>query len=130
MNGLQTAEHNAWNPAPNNQRPHKSTTHEEQFYHVIHAWKGFKGGTVFFRRNNETSWTGAVSVCAPEDQFSRKRGRTVSRRRFFQQPEHNFIMTGEPSYDTAESLVLNAISGLAAARLMKILKIKDTVAFG
>lgn len=78
---------------------HKSTTHQERFYH-FDLWtddnkdlaKGchfsprffYTNVTVFARRHNQTGeWHMAVALCSRDDQFSRRIGRQVARRRYF-----------------------------------------------
>ena len=57
--------------------PHKSTTHEELFFHIENK------GTVFFRKE-AAGWGGTAALCSPKDQFNRAVGRNVARRRYFQ----------------------------------------------
>ena len=63
--------------------PHKSTTHEELFFHIENK------GTVFFRKEDSpidgAYWAGVAALCNPKDQFNRAIGRNVARRRYFQQ---------------------------------------------
>ena len=58
--------------------PHKSTTHEELFFHIENK------GTVFFRKEESGYWGGVAALCNPKDQFNRAIGRNVARRRYFQ----------------------------------------------
>lgn len=78
-------------------RPFRSTTHEERYYHVDNR------ATVFFRKE-EGSWLGSLSLVHPKDQFSRKIGRNVARRKYFN--GYKFYLTdNEPSYEAAVDLV-------------------------
>jgi hypothetical protein len=64
------------------QVPHRSNTHDERFYHIQ---DGAVRGTVFFRKETPTdNWRASVSLCHPNDQFNRKTGRVVARRRYFE----------------------------------------------
>lgn len=62
--------------------PHKSTSHEELFFHIENK------GTVFFRKEDSpidgAYWAGVAALCNPKDQFNRAIGRNVARRRYFQ----------------------------------------------
>lgn len=92
-------------PAMPVHRPHKSTTHEERFYHLRDA-EGRPYSTVFVRKEDGV-WYGNVAICNPRDQFSRRRGRTLSRRRYFLEGsrfEHGggWWIGTEMSYEVAE----------------------------
>ena len=78
--------------------PHKSTTHEERYYHVE------RYGTVFFRKEDDGKWYAAVVVREPRDTFVRQVGRKAARRKYFQQPNKR-LHVGLPSYDEAAHLV-------------------------
>lgn len=60
----------------NRGHPHKSTTHEEQFFHVGQE------GTVFFRKENGF-WSASASFRNPKDNFCRRTGRNIARRKWF-----------------------------------------------
>ena len=64
------------NEEANRGHPHKSTTHEEQFFHVNQE------GTVFFRKEHGI-WTATVAFRNPKDNFCRRTGRNVARRKWF-----------------------------------------------
>ena len=83
--------------------PHKSTTHEEQFFHVNQR------ATVFFRKEGEW-WCYSMSLCNPKDQFVKKIGRSLSRRKYFQ--GYRNVVHGKPSYALAEALVYDVITDL------------------
>lgn len=80
-----------------NQRPHKSTTHDEEFIHVGQR------GTVFFRKEDDGQWYCSGALCHNKDQFNRKTGRTVARRRYFNGMYSK--VEGEPSYEYAAKAV-------------------------
>lgn len=66
--------------------PHKSTTHEELFFHLIPAKDPALLNVTpvtFFWRKDDKYWRLSWAICAPGDVFSRKTGRTVARRRYF-----------------------------------------------
>lgn len=64
------------NEATNRGHPHKSTTHEEQYFHVE------QHGTVFFRKENGI-WAATAAFCDPKDRFCRRTGRNLARRKWF-----------------------------------------------
>lgn len=72
-------------------QPRRSTTHRERFYHfdVTSPENGslahVSNITVFIREDSPNSnfWNASVAACHSLDQFSRKRGRTVARRKYF-----------------------------------------------
>lgn len=88
----------------------KSTTHEEQYYHVripdydLVKGKWISGGTVFFRKE-KTGWVASVARCSVYDQFNRKKGRNVARRRYFL--KGGKYVEGVPTYELAERLVFD-----------------------
>lgn len=65
----------------NRGHPHKSTTHEEQYFHVEQE------GTVFFRKENGI-WAATVAFRNPKDNFCRRTGRNIARRKWFGQGPH------------------------------------------
>ncbi len=74
---------------------HKSTTHREKYFHlVIKDHPRYSHATVFAREEDEGSggWRFSVALCSVKDQFSRKVGRSVARRKYFQEnrPELSF----------------------------------------
>ena len=87
--------------------PHKSTTHEERFYHFTAGLRGFNGGTVFARKEGD-NWFVSTSLCHYLDQFQRRRGRTQARRRYFQKPTSRQLYGQEPpSKDGAFNVILD-----------------------
>lgn len=86
--------------------PHKSTTHDERFYHVTieGVEDGTKRGTVFFRKESDGQINASVAVCHAKDQFNRRMGRNVARRKYFQGKTRPVPLM---SYDVAEGLLLN-----------------------
>jgi len=65
----------------NRGHPHKSTTHEEQYFHIGQE------GTVFFRKEFGL-WGATASFRDPRDQFNRSVGRNTARRKFFGNGPH------------------------------------------
>ena len=67
--------------------PTKSTTHNEKFFHlVVEDHDKVYAATVFAREDVPGSnlWGFAVAFCSHSDQFCRRTGRQVARRRYFQ----------------------------------------------
>lgn len=86
-------------------RPHKSTTHEEMFFHIHEPLHGYRGATVFFRRNNEGYWQGAAAFCSMKDMFNRRIGRCQARRRYFRDGCHLLDHSlAKPKYEDAVKL--------------------------
>jgi len=76
--------------------PHKSTTHEELYFHIDDV------ASVFFRKENDGVWYGCAALRNPDDQFCRRTGRQVARRRYFQFRDANYGFSVErPSYEDA-----------------------------
>ena len=65
----------------NRGHPHKSTTHEEQYFHIEQY------GTVFFRKENNM-WAATAAYRNPKDNFCRRTGRNLARRKWFGQGPH------------------------------------------
>lgn len=64
-----------------------STTHKEKYYHFrdqSRAPAKLDGITVYLREDEPGMWSGAAALCVKPDQFSRKTGRQVARRKYFQ----------------------------------------------
>jgi len=88
-------------------RPHKSTTHEERFYHfressVVNG-KKVKGATAFCRKDGD-GWLVSAAFCSARDNWCKATGRTIARRHFF---NGNILggFTGNPSYETVHTIV-------------------------
>lgn len=89
---------------------HKSTTHEEMYYHIREAFKfdgkDMQGGTVFFRKDNG-KWFYSVARCSANDNWQKRKGRTVARRRFFTTGLVGGLMDSDkPSYEIARNLLM------------------------
>lgn len=87
--------------------PHKSTTHDERFYHVNATLGGVsieKRATVFFRKEDDGTVHASLALCHDNDQFNRRVGRSVSRRKYFQGKRRK---VEEMSYEVAEKMVLD-----------------------
>lgn len=67
----------------------KSDTHEERYYHIPLDTSicRLQMATIFARKDHERGWEITGAFCHRDDTFSRKRGRTIARRRFFNDPE-------------------------------------------
>lgn len=101
------------------ERPHKSTSHQEMFFHIFfdssETARGYKGATVFCRKEDSGIWYAAVAFCAPTDQFNRATGRSQARRRYFlvmqnsEFPEAWLENLGpeKPSYDAVRLMALD-----------------------
>lgn len=78
-------------------KPHKSTTTPEYFFHINNE------ATVFFRKETTgNQWQASVALRDPRDQFSRKAGRCVARRKYFQGKRFSVtIESDRPTYGDA-----------------------------
>lgn len=81
-----------------NDIPHKSTTHAERFYHIT---EGPARGTVFMREEPAGIWTASAAVLSETDTFNRRKGRTVARRRFFNEGGY----ACSPNYESAQNVL-------------------------
>ena len=90
----------------------KSLTTPERFYHFLPSFIGGgdpsatsmgktkelvpeSSGTVFMRKQGDY-WFASVALCDPRDQFCRRTGRLVARRKFFQKPKLVMQVTYQP----------------------------------
>lgn len=101
---------------------HKSTTHEERFVHFpcmddhipgcsTGNFNYPKAASAFCREEEPNSWFAAFSFCVWEDQFSRKIGRQVARRRYF---EGNRIPIGiKFDYEIVRKLMIEKATNIA-----------------
>ena len=91
---------------PEAERKHKSTETQERFYHFKPALDPLlsldgerlfedPAGTVFMRKHGDY-WYASVALCDPRDQFCRRTGRLVARRKFFQKPKLVMQVTYQP----------------------------------
>lgn len=86
-------------------KPHKSTTHEERYYHIRnHA--NLLEGTVFLRKEVDEShpdgkWYGSVAIRDERDSPNKRIGRQVARRKYFNGKR---VAVNTASYDEAEAL--------------------------
>lgn len=96
-----------------NNHPTRSTNRErdERFFHLRNVNVHYDDGrcvrdvTAFTRRAEDGTTYVSFAECDERDQFNRKRGRTVARRKWFSGKRYAMPIVGEkPSYD----LVLNA----------------------
>lgn len=99
---------------PRTQHAHKSTTHEEKFFHFQTPDSPyFRAITVFARKESDGAWYSTPGMCSWDDEFTRKLGRTVSRRRYFQRPEKRVKLTG-PDEDIDFNVLRDAILDFSA----------------
>lgn len=89
--------------------PTRSLTNDETWRHVREPIGPYKGGTVFFRREDDGNWYAAVALCSNKDQFSRPIGRLSSRRRYMvlkQKSPRIAVLSGyqKPTYELALEL--------------------------
>ena len=85
----------------------KSLTTPERFYHFrpvasaeilpfgLVVYPNEPSGTVFMRKQGDY-WYASVALCDPRDQFCRRTGRLVARRKFFQKPKLVMQVTYQP----------------------------------
>lgn len=98
----------------------KSDTHQERYVHIqIPDNARVTHATVFARLKPEDGrqparWEMTVAFCSKGDHFSRKIGRTVARRRFFNEGNYDYrIWLGsEWSYDEVREAVDHALTRL------------------
>jgi len=77
-------------------RPYKSTTHEENFAHIkLDTHPDLQAITVFVRKEDD-GWYGSSARCVHGDQFCRRTGRQIARRRYFQWPDHRIFLGDVP----------------------------------
>lgn len=95
---------------------HKSTTHKEFFFHIKNEaeleqgrWiNTYKAGTVFIREEHPGEWRASVARCSVNDNFCKRTGRSVSRRKYFQDKIVDVdVKDDKPTYDLAESLYMS-----------------------
>lgn len=94
----------------------KSTTHEELFFQIkepfVNNGREYSRATVFFRNEGSVAsplWFGSVAKCSANDQFCKKVGRSLARRRYFNSIEKdaNAVfgpLHEKPTYDNALAL--------------------------
>lgn len=105
-----------------NEKPHKSLTHEEMFFHIRELMGGlnlceskYRGATVFARKEVDGFWYASVALCSVKDVFQKRVGRSQARRRYFLNSDlggnNNYILSQEkPTYDSAQRLARVAAS--------------------
>lgn len=92
-----------------NTKPHKSTTHDERYFH-LRDYDGIDSNATIFFRENDGKWEASVAYCHPNDNFSRKLGRTTARRKFFAgkkylvdaptvKEAYNVLVMGTPNHE-------------------------------
>lgn len=97
----------------------KSDTHKERYYHfsLDDALGQISHATVFIREDKVSTvlldkpWGATLSLCSTHDQFCRKIGRQVARRRFFRGDKVN--ISGD-KYEDAKEFLQNALDAAFA----------------
>jgi hypothetical protein len=84
-------------------RPHKSTTTPEAFHHSRASFDADHGRkvqarTAFVRQDRDGQWYVSYAECDERDQFCKKAGRQVARRKWF---DGKRVQTTGPSYEEA-----------------------------
>jgi len=88
--------------------PHKSTTHEEKFFH-LRDYNGYDDHATVFMRKEGESWYGSAALCHEKDNFCRKVGRSVARRKYFLGKKFD---VSEPTLDGAYEVVHAVINSM------------------
>ncbi len=92
------------------QTPHRSTTHDERFFHIHEGAyddkRDYIGGTVFFRRESDGNWYFSVARCDWRDRFVKRRGRQTARRKYFNARQKGIRqrLFDEPSFEHASDI--------------------------
>lgn len=79
--------------------PHKSTTHKELYAHIRDPVNKWSGCTVFARLEDD-GWYCSAALCLTVDQFCKRTGRTIARRKYMQ-------VDSEGYHDKSNRLELN-----------------------
>lgn len=93
-----------------NDKPHKSLTHEEMFFHIREPLgsslaKYYRGATVFARKEVDGFWYASVALCSIKDVFQKRVGRSQARRRYFDPGQWDRHLWGsKPTYGDAQCL--------------------------
>lgn len=90
---------------------HISTTTPERYFHIRHFGvsgkptdpRGIQAVTFFARQDKEGNWLISHAECDYRDQFCRKTGRTVARRKWF--AGKRIACEVEPTFDAAVALL-------------------------
>lgn len=94
----------------------RSDTHKEKYFHITPtilndifedtAHFPFAGATVFYRHepNKFNMWYADIALCAHGDQFNRKVGRNIARRRYFSSGFPFCHRMQDPTFDDALTL--------------------------
>ncbi len=85
--------------------PHKSTTHDERFYHIRNK-RNLICGTVFFRKEDDGTWNASVALRSPMDAPNKRTGRTVARRKYFAGKN---VTVETADYEVAQAVYNHAI---------------------
>ena len=91
----------------NNGDIRKSTTTPELFFqirepHTDKKGKEYRAGTAFARTRKNGDWNVSLVRCSKEDNFCRKQGRTIARRKWFDSVDtHAAVDTSLPQFSQA-----------------------------
>lgn len=100
-------------------KPHKSTTHPELYFHIREPHtdkkgKQYKAATVFARQlpsdeHGPSCWITTVARCSDTDNFCRATGRNVARKRwFYSETTQDFAQSEtKPTYEDAKALYMS-----------------------
>lgn len=70
--------------------PFRSTTHEEGYMHLRKeepVTDEIRAKTIFLRKEADGLWYSTEATCVVWDQFCRRTGRQIARRRYFRWPQ-------------------------------------------
>jgi hypothetical protein len=91
----------------------KSDTHQERYVHLeIKNHDRVHHATVYAREYAAGVWGASVAFCAHGDQFIRRVGRSVARRKYFEAEGKHRWHLGSFSYDRAVNLALTRATDL------------------
>lgn len=90
----------------------KSTTTPEMYFqirdpHTSKKGKQYKAATAFARQRETGAWAVSLVRCSIEDNFNRKQGRTIAKRRFFANPGIQTVFVEAPTFDDIKKLYFN-----------------------
>jgi hypothetical protein len=105
---------------------HKSDTHDERYFHVKIPNGRYAGCTFFFRKEGGL-WLYAIAMCSNVDQFQKRVGRNIARRRYFTDRNAGFAPLSlvasvggaagaEPTYDNCVEIYNQQVEILTASR--------------
>lgn len=79
----------------------------DDFTHLqeTHRLMSVQAGTVFIRQESESDYRVAIARCSYGDQFCRKTGREIARRRYFLNRDGAYKFDHKPSYEECLGLL-------------------------